>query len=72
MICLLGLIILVNTTLVHCVSGSIGCYSCCLGYWGFMDLRLLLVWCLQPLAVSMDGGKFLVISSIDKIVHITD
>ena len=56
MICLLGLIILVDSMLVHYVSGSIGCYSCRLGYWDLMEFRLLLVWCMCTLAVSMDGG----------------
>ena len=67
-ISLLWLIILVKSVLVRCVSGFIvDSYigSCCL-----VDLMLLLVWCMWPLEVFIDGGICLLIRSIFKLGHV--
>ena len=69
-ICLLWLMILVNTVLVCCASGVIVGYSCIVRSCRLVDLRLILVWLRLPLAVTVDGGRCLLISSIVKFGHV--
>ena len=62
--------ILVNTVLVRCTSSFIGCSSGVFGSCGLADLRLFLVLCMLPLAVAIDGGICLLISSLVKLGHV--
>ena len=66
---LLWLMILVNTVLVHCASGVIGGSSSFIGSCCLLDFIFFLVWCMWILAVSIDGGRCLLIISIFKLGH---
>ena len=62
--------ILVKNVLVHCVSGVIGGSSFLIYLYCLSNLMLLLFWCMWPLDVASDGGRFLLIRLIVKFGHV--
>ena len=69
-ICILWLMILVNALLVRCASGVISGLSSLVGSCCLVDLMFLFVWCMLPLDVVIDGGRFLLIKSIFKLGYV--
>ena len=62
--------ILVKTMLVSCSSGFIGGSSSFIVSCYLVYLTFFLVWCMWPLAVSIDGVRCFLIRSIVKLVHV--
>ena len=60
--------IYLNTLLLRCVSGFIGGSS--MGSCFLVELMFFLVWCMQPLAVAIDGVRCLLIRSIVILGHL--
>ena len=67
---LLGLLILVNTALVRISSNFIGCYSYLFVSFGLVDLEFSLVRCMWPLAIVIDGGRYLLTRLIVNLGHL--
>ena len=63
--------ILVNTVLVRCDSGVICGSSSFIGSCCLVEFMFFLVWCMWHLAVAIDGGICLLVTSIVKWVHVS-